>query len=98
MGMALGKLAFSVWKSLIWWCENERAGRLSNLATTYHRMQGFEFAHPNIYPIYDMLGCMKRLVLQFQSCMISIAQGNNRRSEKSPDKKPVLVVQQKQRP
>lgn len=41
-------------------------------------IQGFGLAHANIYPIYELLKYMERLVLSFQSCRISIAQGQNR--------------------
>jgi hypothetical protein len=51
--------------------------------------------HPNIYPIYDLLEHMKGLVLQIQSCRISMKQGNNGIAERSPDVAPVLIVQQK---
>ena len=47
--------------------------------------------YPNIYPINNMLGCMKGwLVLQIQSYRISMTQGNSRLSKKSED--PVLIV------
>jgi hypothetical protein len=39
---------------------------------------------PNIYPIYELLEHMKGLVLQTQSYRISMTQGNNRKSERSP--------------
>ena len=38
-------------------------------------------AYPNIYPIME---CMKKPVLQIQNYRISMTQGNNRISEKSP--------------
>ena len=39
-------------------------------------MQGFELAHPNIYPTYELLELVKGPVLQTQSCRISMTQGN----------------------
>lgn len=42
-------------------------GGLTNSATTEDQIQGFELAHPNIYPIYELLKCMKEQVLQNQS-------------------------------
>ena len=42
--------------------------------------QGVKLAHPNIYPIYELPECVKGLVLQIQSCRISMTQGNNRTS------------------
>ena len=35
-----------------WWCGCRRAGRLTNLATIWAQIQGFELAHSNTYPIY----------------------------------------------
>ena len=51
---------------------------MTNSATTQALIQGFVLAHPNIYPIYELLACVKGLVLQIQSCRISMTQGNNR--------------------
>nr|AAP78758.1 Ac1254 [Rattus norvegicus] len=45
---------------------------------------GFELTNPNIYPIYDLLDCVKGPVLQIQICRISTTQGNNIISERSP--------------
>jgi hypothetical protein len=42
---------------------------------------GFVSAHPNIYPIYELLEYMKGLVLQIQSRSISMTQGNNIQEE-----------------
>ena len=39
--------------------------------TTQVQIQGFEMAHPNIYPIYELIQCLKGPVLQTQSCRIS---------------------------
>ena len=89
---ALGELARAVLESSPWWCGCRRAGRLTNSATTQAQIQGFELAHPNIYPIYELLECMKGPVLQIQSCRISMTQGNNRISKRSPSEDPVLIV------
>ena len=45
-----------------------------------------------IYPSYELLEQVNGSVLLFQSCRISTAQGNNRRSERSPTEDPVLIV------
>jgi hypothetical protein len=45
-----------------------------------------ELAHPNIYPIYELLEHLKALVLKNQSCRISMTQGNN-----SPGGVPVRI-------
>jgi hypothetical protein len=50
-------------------------------------------AHPDIHPIYELLEHVKDLVLQNQSCRISImTQGNNGIPEKGPSEDPVLIV------
>ena len=69
-----------------------RAGRLTSLATLKAQIQGFELVHPNIYPIYDLLECVKGPVFQIQSCRISTTHGNHRMSEKSLSEDPVLKV------
>jgi hypothetical protein len=56
--------------------QSGRAGRLNNSAITQAQIQGFELAHLNIYPIYELLEHMKGLVLQIQSFMVSRTQGN----------------------
>ena len=45
--------------------------------------------------IYELLEHMKGPVLQIQSFRISMAQGNNRISVRSPSENPILIVQQK---
>ncbi|MEJ1288253.1 GRIP and coiled-coil domain containing 2 [Cricetulus griseus] len=52
--------------------------------------QGYEVAHPNIHPTYELLEHMKGPVLQIQSCRTSTTQGNNRQSKRSPSEGPVL--------
>jgi hypothetical protein len=43
-------------------------------------------------PIYELLVCIKRLVLKIHSFRISMTQDNNRTVERSPCKDPVLIV------
>ena len=74
MAASLGKLARAVLESLFWWCGHGRAGRLTNSATTQAQIQGFELAHPNIYPTYKLLECVKGLDPQKQGCSISRTQ------------------------
>ena len=69
-----------------------RADGLTNSTTTQTQIQHFELFHPNIYSIYELLEHVKGPVLQIQSCRISMTQGNNRISERSPNKDPVLTV------
>lgn len=53
-------------------------GRPTSAATTQIQIQiqiqiqDFGLAHSNIYPIYELLECVKELVLQIQSCRIYI--------------------------
>ena len=49
---------------------------MTSLANTQVQIQGFELAHPNIYPTYELLELVKGPVLQTQSCRISMTQGN----------------------
>ena len=63
---------------------------MTSSATT--QIQGLELSHPSIYPIYELLECMKGLDLQIQSCRISMTQGNSRISERSLTEDPVLLV------
>ena len=62
------------------------------LTSTQAQIQGFALDHPNIYPIYELLESVKDPVLQSQSCRISMTQGNNRISERSPSEDPVWIV------
>jgi hypothetical protein len=48
--------------------------------------------HPNISPIHELLELMKGLILQNQSCRISMMQDNSRISKKSAGEDPVLTV------
>jgi hypothetical protein len=41
-------------------------------------------AHPNIYSICELLVCVKRLVLQKESCKICTIQSNKKISDRSP--------------
>lgn len=61
---------------------------------SYHQaqIQGFDLTNPIIYPSYELLEQVNGSVLLFQSCRISMTQGNNRISERSPREDPVLMV------
>ena len=54
-----------------------RADRLNSSNATQAQTHSFELTHSNIYPTYEQLEKMKGLVLQNQSCRISMTQGNN---------------------
>lgn len=68
---------------------------MAHLATTQVQIQDFDLAHPNIYRIYELLECMKGLILQIQSCRFSMTPGNNSISDRSPSEDPVLIAQHK---
>ena len=76
-------------------CESGRTGQLTSSDTSQAQIQGFELAHPNIYPTSELLECMKGLVLQIQNYRISMTQGNCRISEWSPCEVPVSRDYQK---
>jgi hypothetical protein len=78
------KLALVVWAQESWQTDNP---------ATQLQIQGFELAHLNIYSIYELLDFVKGLALQIQSCRISMTQGNNRISKRSPGRgrDPVLI-------
>ena len=61
--MTLGVLAGTVQESSPWWYGCGRAGGMTS-ATTQAQIQGFELAHSNIYPIYELPEDVKGLVLQ----------------------------------
>jgi hypothetical protein len=54
-------------------------------------IQGFKLAHPNTYPIDELLEYMKGLVLHMQNYRRSMAQGNNKMPKTSSSKLPVLT-------
>ena len=56
-------LACMPWESWPQWLRLRRTGVLTNLTTTQTQIQGFELAHPNINPIYELLDHMKGSVL-----------------------------------
>lgn len=64
--------------------------RLANSASTQAHTQAFELSIPSIYPIYDMVETMKRLVLQYHNHMISMTQGTAGNSERGFVEEPVL--------
>lgn len=72
-------------------CGCREAGEPTNLATTQTQTQGFELAHPNTYPTYDLLANVKGLVLQKQNFGISMTQDNSRMSRRSPVEGPALT-------
>lgn len=65
---------------------------MTNSAATQDQVQGFELADPNMYLIYELLEHKKGLFIGIQSCRISMSQGNNKMSQKSPSEDPVLIV------
>jgi hypothetical protein len=46
-------------ESWLWWGGCRRYRGLTWLATTQAQTQGLELAHPNIYPIYELLVCLE---------------------------------------
>lgn len=59
----------------------EGAGELTpplSICPTQAQIQGPELAHPNSYPIYDLLECMKGMGLSNHSHRISRTLGNSR--------------------
>lgn len=72
--------------------ERERASGLTCSDTSQAQIQGFELAHPNIYTIDGLLECVNGSIPQNQNYRISITQGNNRMSRKSPNEEPVLLL------
>lgn len=63
------------------WCDD---WGLWNSTQTY--ILGLGLAHPIIFPIYDLLECVKGLVLQNNSWRISMTRGNSGISERSVGK------------
>ena len=49
--------------NLPWQCRCRITGRLTNPDTTQVQIQGSELAHPNIYPMSELLECVKGPVL-----------------------------------
>lgn len=49
-----------------WWCGCRSAGGLTISATSQDQAKDFELAHPNIYPLYDLLDLMRGLILRFK--------------------------------
>ena len=58
------------------WNNGQRPS-LTNTATAQACTQGFELAHLNSYPIYDLLGCVKGLVLWTHSHGITMTRGDS---------------------
>ena len=66
---------------------------LTNSATT--QAHGFKLAQPTMHIIFELLEYVKGPVPLIQRCRISMTQGNNRITGRSPDEDPVLMVSQK---
>lgn len=75
-------LACAMQESWIQWHGHRRVGGLTNPLSYEVQIQGFELAHPNIYPTYELLERMKGQVLQNQSCRMSMTQSKNRLSQR----------------
>jgi hypothetical protein len=73
-GLGVGKddPGLQVAVSQPWRHESDRAGRLTSSYTSQGWIQGIQLALTNIYLIDELLECMKGLVLQIQSCRISM--------------------------
>ena len=56
------------------------------------QIQGYELAHLNIHPVYELLELAKGLDLQAQSYRISMTQDNNRISKRNPSEGPTSTV------
>jgi hypothetical protein len=72
-------------------CENRSrklAGEPPRSDASQAQIQGFELAHPNIYPIDELLEGVKGPVPQIQNYKISMTQGNDRIAEMSPSEDP----------
>jgi hypothetical protein len=55
------------------------------------RSTALNWPHPNIHPIKELLESIKRLVLQIQTYGISMTQGSNRVSKRSPSELPAVI-------
>jgi hypothetical protein len=88
---ALGELAGTVLESSPWWCGCRRAVRLTHSVTTQSQIQGFELAHLNIHPAYELLEHMAGLVLLIHSFRTFHDRGI---LEKSPSENLILIVYQ----
>lgn len=65
--------------------------RAASSNTSQAQVQGFELAHPDIYSVDELLGCMNEQVLQMQNYRISMTHGDNRIAERSPSEVSVLI-------
>ena len=68
-----------------------RANGLTRSNTSQAQIQDFELAHPNIYPIDELLEYMKGLVLQIQTHRVSMTYSNKWISERSSSEVPVFI-------
>lgn len=81
---------------LIMLVETWRPCWLISASTEIHILV-LRLVHPNIYHIYDLLECTKRLILCNDSQKISLTLSNNRISRKSFSESPVMMVCQEAR-
>jgi hypothetical protein len=92
---AVGLVLVGVCRGVGWWCGKGELSELTNSATTETQIQSSELAHPKIYIICKWLGHVKGSVLLFQSHRISMTQGSNRITRRSPSENAMLMVSQK---
>lgn len=89
-GMGIGELALPItWEGQFQW------SRLTNSTTTLIHILGLDLAYLNIYPIYDLLGIVKRLILQNDCHRIFTTQDNSRRAKRSISEDPLMMVCQR---
>jgi hypothetical protein len=86
------QLALVVWVLKSWWADQLSFHSASDPGLLVGLPQHLRIA---IHCIYELLEQVKRLVLQIESCRISMTQGNNRISERSPIEGPRLILYQK---
>lgn len=93
MGSA-GDVAQVAWvqKSLPFCPVRGRAVRPTNSALTQSHIQSFKLAYLYIYTVYELMELVNAVVLQNQSIMISVTQGNHMISERNPSEGPELML------
>jgi hypothetical protein len=67
-----------------WGCESITAGGCSSSDASQAQTKGFEFIYPNIYPMDELLECIKGPALLIQTYRISMTLNSNRIFERSP--------------
>ena len=90
----------TLWKKqkmfLSTWCIATGWMAQSSQATTETHILNLGLAHSNIFPICDLLKCVKGLVLQNNDCRIHIAWGNSRIPRRSDNSEcPLIIVCQR---